>query len=279
MAEGRPRFVLVIGAMKCGTTSLFQYLGTHPEVVPSSPKQVNHFSDEARWARGLDAYVGHWPRGRSGAWLLEASPSYTYPDRAEICAERIASLDAEVRLIYLVREPGERIESHYFHGKHRGEFADCASIGEALRTRPRLLDTTRYCRWIRAYRRHFGDDRFRVVSTAALDADPASVLRDLCRFIGIDEAFDFPDLATRYNTRETQVRDHPLVTRMQASGGLRRLVRQLLPLRLRQRLKLRLKPDAREVEPERLSAEQRAFVRRALAEDLGCPEVRGAVED
>jgi hypothetical protein len=265
--------------MKCGTTSLFQYLGTHPEVLPSSPKQLNHFSDDARWARGLDAYLDHWPRSRGEEWLLEASPSYSYPDRAAEAAARIASLDADVRLVYLVRDPFERIESHWFHGRHRGEFADCASLGQALRTRPRLLDTTRYCRWIDAYRRHFGEDRFRVVPTAALDTDPAGVLAELCRFVGIDEHFEFPDLRTRYNTRETQLEDHPLVTRMQASGPLRRAVRRLLPLRLRQRLKLRMKPGAREVAPDRLSPEERAFVSEALSEDLRCLEAFATVRD
>jgi len=268
----RQRFLIVVGAMKCGTTSLFQYLAAHPEVAPSSPKQVNFFSDDARWARGPGYYLGHWPASAGTRTRLEASPAYSDPDRAAICAERMASLDADLRLVYLVRDPYERIESHWFHGRHRGEFSDCASLSEALRTRPTLLDTTRYCRWIEAYRTHFGDDRFRVVRSSRLEEEPAQLLAELCRFAGLDADFAFPDLRTRYNTREAQLADHPLVERMQGMRRLRNLVRRLLPLRLRERLKRRLKPVEEAPTPDRLGPEDRAFVAQALAGDLACLE-------
>lgn len=274
------RLALIVGAMKCGTTSFFQYLGSHPDVLPSRTKQLNFFSDDVRWSRGVEWYRAQWPATEGDPWLLEASPSYTYPETARTAADRIAAMKGEVRAIYLIRDPIERIESHYFHGYHRGEFDETSTIGEALRRHPRLLEVTRYGRWIEAYRRRLGGDRLLVLHTRDLDRDPAATLARACRFLEVDDGFAFPDLATRYNRQAMQSADHPAVDRLRGLGWVRSAVRASVPLRVRERIKLFLKPDHASGpagdERFRLSDDDRARVLDELRDDLaglGSPEL------
>ena len=110
------RFVLIIGAMKCGTTSLYAYLGQHPQVCPSLEKESNFFIAERSWPRGLDWYhaLWNWVPGTHTV-ALEASTGYTKRPMFEGVADRIASVDADFRFVYLMRDPIARVESHHRH--------------------------------------------------------------------------------------------------------------------------------------------------------------------
>ena len=92
-----PNF-LIIGAMKAGTTSLYQYLGSHPQVFMAQPKELHFFSYRA----GEDTawYAEHFAGAGAAIAVGEASASYTtYPDAEEVPG-RIAAIP-DVRLIYL----------------------------------------------------------------------------------------------------------------------------------------------------------------------------------
>src|SRR5215210_59230 len=67
--------LIVIGGLKCGTTSLHHYLNLHPEVGMSRPKELNFFVEELNWGLGADWYRGHFPPDR--AVRGETSPHYT----------------------------------------------------------------------------------------------------------------------------------------------------------------------------------------------------------
>src|SRR5262245_40460166 len=54
---------LIIGCGKCGTSSLFWYLGGHPQVSPSTHKEVNFFNRDENWNHGLDWYAQFFRNG------------------------------------------------------------------------------------------------------------------------------------------------------------------------------------------------------------------------
>ncbi len=68
--------LIVIGAQKCGTTSLHDYLGRHPEIRMSAEKELNFFQLERNWHRGVHWYEKQFPGGT--AIRGETSPGYTY---------------------------------------------------------------------------------------------------------------------------------------------------------------------------------------------------------
>src|SRR6476659_1140977 len=105
--------LIVIGAQKCGTSGLHYYLSLHPEVSMSRPKELNFFIAERNWPRGLDWYRRHFdPRARIRG---ESSPNYTAYPQHEGVPERMHELIGDARLIYLVRDPLERIAAHWVH--------------------------------------------------------------------------------------------------------------------------------------------------------------------
>jgi hypothetical protein len=104
-----PNF-LIIGAQKAGTTALYAYLRWHPAIGGPFWKEVSFF--DRHWARGEAWYRGQFPLRRHGRLAGEASPSYVFHPLAP---DRVASLVPDVKLIVLLREPGERAYSHYQH--------------------------------------------------------------------------------------------------------------------------------------------------------------------
>jgi hypothetical protein len=135
---------LIIGAQKGGTTSLYKYLGQHPDFAPALRKEVHFFSGE--YERGLAWYRAFFPtRARSERHLRatgvrlqtgEATPYYLFHPLA---ARRVRADIPDARLIVVLRDPVKRAFSHYQHTKSRGQeslsFAD-ALEAEAERLAP-----------------------------------------------------------------------------------------------------------------------------------------------
>ena len=110
--------LIIIGGLKCGTTSIHHYLGLHPEIQMSKPKELNFFVEELNWDLGLDWYASRFDdrfkvRG-------ESSPHYTNLPRFEGVAERIHEHCPDARLLYMVRDPIKRILSHWVHATGAG---------------------------------------------------------------------------------------------------------------------------------------------------------------
>jgi hypothetical protein len=112
-ARSLPDFI-VIGAMKCGTTSLFNYLSQHPSVVRATKKEVHFFDNH--FHRGLDWYRAHFPLRyslrRKAAITGEGSPYYLFHPHAPA---RIHSAVPGAKLIVVLRDPVKRAFSHYMH--------------------------------------------------------------------------------------------------------------------------------------------------------------------
>src|SRR5689334_9595383 len=95
--------VIVIGGLKCGTTSLHHYLNLHPEIEMSRPKELNFFVEELNWDLGPDWYAAHF--NASAPVRGETSPHYTARPRYDGVAERMRATLDDARLIYMVRDP------------------------------------------------------------------------------------------------------------------------------------------------------------------------------
>lgn len=121
-----PDFI-IIGARKCGTTSLYEYLTRHPDVLPALSKELYYF--DHHYEKGADWYRRHFAT-RLEKWVYEkalnqsvitgeATPSYFYHP---ITAQRIAELMPQVKLILLLREPIEAAYSAYQFGIKMGTY-------------------------------------------------------------------------------------------------------------------------------------------------------------
>jgi hypothetical protein len=135
---------LIVGAMKSGTSALYEYLVRHPLVARSTNEEVHYFS--LHYDRGFAWYRGHFPtvlraayaRRRYGRRLItgESTPYYMFHPHA---SQRIASLLPDAKLLVVLRNPVDRAYSHYNHARQMG-VEDIASFEDALEAEPARLD-------------------------------------------------------------------------------------------------------------------------------------------
>ncbi|HRO13218.1 MAG TPA: hypothetical protein PK452_16955, partial [Amaricoccus sp.] len=107
------RYALIIGAMKCATTSLFSYLAEHPAIAPARIKEPEFFSRNQEHKAQIARYEDLWDFDPDlHRYAMEASTGYSkWGERG--AAERIHAYGLRPRLVYVVRDPFVRIESHY----------------------------------------------------------------------------------------------------------------------------------------------------------------------
>ena len=118
---------LIIGTMKGGTTSLFQYLAKHPSIRPPFRKEIKYF--DLHYRQGQGWYRAHFPmRFRmDGGITGEATPYYMFHPLAP---QRVAADLSHVKLIAILRNPVDRAYSHYNHMVRVGR--ESLSFEEAL---------------------------------------------------------------------------------------------------------------------------------------------------
>jgi hypothetical protein len=193
--------LLVIGAMKSGTSALHRMLGEHPAVSMAPVKEVNFFIGQDHSGSGTDTLwrEGQWCRGL--AWYSslfdgslpvrgEASPGYTSPDHGE-APPRIAAVVPDVRLVYLVRDPADRAFSQYLH--HAREGAETRGPEEALMdSESQYLSRSRYHARLAPYLERFRRDQILVVVQERLRDRPAGELDAILRHVGLPGTSDRP---------------------------------------------------------------------------------------
>ncbi len=194
MVGATPTYVLA-GAMRSGTTSLNTYLRAHPAVAVSQPKEVHFF--DFHFDKGLEWYRSHFPRLEGESSVGEATPSYMYHPLA---MERVAATLPGIKVIVLLRNPIDRAYSHYWHNRSRNR--EHLSFQDAIAAEPERIardahsrhmfsyvDRGRYRHQIKRLLTHIPRQQVLVHTFDAFKDDPAGVFANVCRFLGIDEAY------------------------------------------------------------------------------------------
>jgi hypothetical protein len=189
--------LIVIGSMKCGTTSLHHYLDLHPEIQMSKPKELKFFIEELNWTRGVDWYRRHFDP--AAAVRGESSPQYAIHPRWRGVAERMHGLVPEAKLILIVRDPLERMLSQHMHARAFGD--ERREPSEALHD-PIYLDRSRYWMQLQLYLEHYPDRAVLVASAERLRARRSETLRRVFGFLGVDEGFHSPEFERLWETSE-----------------------------------------------------------------------------
>lgn len=212
-----PNF-LIIGAQKAGTTALYHALARHPEVFMATPKEPQFFAwqsvmEKAKGPRDASADLvctrqeyAQLFAGANGARARgEASTIYLY---AQESAQRIRDQIPDVKLIILFRDPVRRAYSNFLHlvrdGREQvGDFAAALALEDERRANGwsanwRYRDKGFYARQLERYLKVFDPEQFRFYLYEDFDRNPAPIVKDIYRFIGVDDSFT-QDLAARLN--------------------------------------------------------------------------------
>ncbi|MBK5232349.1 MAG: sulfotransferase [Thermoleophilia bacterium] len=180
-----PNFI-IIGGLKCGTTSIHHYLGLHPDLHMSKPKELNFFAAEQNWDLGFDWYKGRFDnRFKVNG---ESSPHYTNRPRFNGVAERIHEYCPDVRLVYMVRDPIKRILSHWVHATGAGyetrEFVETLSKPDTA-----YIQRSMYWMQLQPYLELFDTEQIEVITQEELGSDRDGTMKKAFSFLGVDENF------------------------------------------------------------------------------------------
>lgn len=263
-------FALIIGAMKCGTTSLFAYLAQHPQISACSDKEPCFFSQESNWSKGVDWYQKLWD------WdfirhkiALEASTSYTRIPTYLNAAEKISTIDANFKFIYVIRNPIDRIESHYTYKQSIRQAKELLtqniSLTRGIEIDRDLIITSQYARQLEEYYKRFSTDSILILYFDDLKAKPLKILKEICHFLEIDPDYKFQEIDTIHNENKGRIVNDPLWRLLKRLEPLRPLAK-LVSNKQKQRLHCLF---GRPLEGNfKLTPEQRNFVLNELQEDL-----------
>jgi hypothetical protein len=236
----RPNF-FIVGAPKCGTTSLYECLRGHPEVFMPPVKEPHYFSTDIYRPLRMDeaAYFALFAPGASRDRIGEASAEYLYS--AGACAS-INALDPTARIIIMLRNPVDMIFSAHaervWNGREDLDFEDALAAEDdrkrGLRLPPHAYpleflfyrEMGQYSKHVERYLETFGRAQVHVPIFEDLEAHPTACFRAACTFLDVDPSF-VPDFAVRNPYKQPRLRS--LARILQAMTPARRVVRPLAP--------------------------------------------------
>jgi hypothetical protein len=179
-----PNF-LVIGAPKCGTSSLCHLLGQHPQIFMSKVKEP-HFFGRNDPLKTLKWYKNHF-RGSEGFKAVgEGSTSYTHPHIIKKAAFSISEMLPKCRLIYIVRNPIKRLESDWKMRKREG-WAQ-GSLSETVNAQETLVSHGMYFKNITVYRKLFNDSQILILFLEDFSINPMIELKKCFKHLGVDDS-------------------------------------------------------------------------------------------
>ena len=266
---------LVIGAAKCGTTTLCARLEEHPDVFVARPREIHYFGRKT--AEKTPAwYRGHFESASGVPARGEGSTSYTHPDIITEAADQILEEVPGARLIYMVRHPLKRLESDWKMRRREGWAEEDVNDAVAKRSSS-LIRHGKYWSNLAVYRERFPAEQLLVVFLEDMIRDAEGQLRRCLEHVGVD-----PDVAIeepgRVENRASEARQDGLVAGLLRRSGVVDVARKLAPAPVFELSKGLLTKDARYEatwDPEvrrRLWEEEFAEESRLLLRDFGKPD-------
>jgi len=193
--------LVVIGVSKAGTTSLFEYLGRHPDIGLSDRKELRYFTP-IRYGQPLDAiasYAEHFRHCSEECYAVEATPGYFYGGRS--IARAMRDTCGPVRVVLSLREPADRCWSWFRFVKSRTRIPRDLGFDEYLNRCEQLhsegvdaqpenqpywgLGGDCYSQWLGEWIDEIGDD-LRLVFFDDLITDPEKVMMGLYDWLDLD---------------------------------------------------------------------------------------------
>jgi hypothetical protein len=215
--------LIIIGAMKCGTVSLHEYLALHPEISMSPIDELDFFVKERSWNKGLPWYESHFQQ--PAKIIGERSTGYTkYPMFSGV-PERMYSLIPEARLIYSVRDPIQRIISHYMHWyrkryEHRPFLEVLAESKEN-----HYVQASMYYMQLKQYLPYYSAENILVISSEDLAKKRKETLKRIFQFLGVDPSFEHHEFSQVHHRSSELIRPTDLKMRLVNVPGISRIER------------------------------------------------------
>jgi len=292
-----PGTVIIAGAQKAGTTSLYALLDSHPEIAMSVIKEPNRYCTDlwpffaqhmkVQTPQDIERLVANKKKQHIG--LIQCEETYKLAFSAsqsetryqgEASASYLCSLDAareiarhrpEARIIVILRDPIKRLLSQRAMGERDAKTSislEAVVIEERLQREngehpyPSLLGSSLYGAGLRRFYAHFPAEQILVVDFSEL-SEPESLVSKIASFLDLDPRGFAPSIPHRNKTVSAR---HAWLNRLLVKSGIKNLIRSLIPQTLINRLKpfyYQESPSGQESE-EAIRRELMAFFRSDL---------------
>jgi hypothetical protein len=176
-----PDFI-IIGAMKCATSTLHDQLSNQSGIFMTEPKEPYFFSNDDVWEKGLDWYSSLYNDARENDICGESSTHYTKLPTYPRTIERMRAHLPCAKLIYVIRHPFDRLISHYIHDW--SEKIIDTPIDDAVKSHSNLIDYSKYAMQIHPFLETYGADNILLVFFEHLLSQPQDEIERIARFIG-----------------------------------------------------------------------------------------------
>lgn len=244
----KPDF-FIVGAAKCGTTALYEYLSQHPDIFMPAEKEPAYFcADLNPRRRSEEEYLQLFAAAHGQKRIGEASSSYLYSEQAAV---ELRKFCPAARIIIMLRNPVDMLQARhaqmYYHCME-----DIEDFGEALAAeqerkegrrpaRPEhsirhlfYRETAKYAEQIQRYFNLFPADQIKIIIFDDFRSETARVYRDVCEFLDVDPSFEPTFRVVNENRR---VRSKLLQQLLEVPGPmLRKIGRPLTPRALRHKV-------------------------------------------
>jgi hypothetical protein len=177
----------IIGAMKTGSTTLYDYLQGHADIALCSPKEPGFFSRDERFFKGWKWYASLFESKGKNCLYGDASTCYsrnlTYPNTIK----RIHQHNPRAKFIYVVRDPVQRAISHYKHRmeENRLNGLPIIPLSVLIKNDNELLEAGDYALQLKMYFEFFTKDQFLILTFQELTQTPLMALKKVSEFLGV----------------------------------------------------------------------------------------------
>ncbi len=254
---------LIIGAMKCATSTLHEQLSAQPGFFMTEPKEPNFFSNDSRYEQGWRWYQALFDAAPPGALRGESSTHYsklpTYPDTI---ARMKQHLGVRTKFLYVMRQPESRLISQYIHEWTQRVIR--VPLARAIHSHPELLHYSCYARQLEPYLEAFGRQRVLGVFFERLQQFPQQELERIGRFLGVTQPLSWKTTLPPKNVSSQRLRRSPVRDWIVNAPVLRDIRTRFVPQSVRDRIKDIWRMKQRPA----LSGEAQTFARECLDRDL-----------
>lgn len=182
MTEGKLPDALILGAVRSGTTALYNYLTWHSDVQDNEhKKELKYYTTE--YNRGLDWYKSFFDTDK---FCLEGTPQYLYNPRAP---ELIRQDLPEARFIALLRDPVERAWSHFVMHRRNTDYVKGRPLEEYVATRrgKTIVESSVYTPQIKRWLNYVDKAQLLLIKSEKFFQDTATVYLQVLDFLGLED--------------------------------------------------------------------------------------------
>lgn len=197
----QPKFLIIAGSEKCGTTSLFQYIADTKLVNISKAKETDYFRNNSSTA--VSDYLNEFLNDNVSNVFLEASPGYL--SDSHISANRITNTLDNYHLVFCIRNPLDRLTSSFLFHKSRfyipkdmsfdQYFDECMKYEKGQATNNalsewclRVPDCGKYAKHLADFN-HVPTDKITIVTFEQLTQNPCAVVTEICEKLNLATTF------------------------------------------------------------------------------------------